>query len=164
MSRGRTAIAGKVGKVWSLPRFWVSICSYKKQPVKIFWRGDSILYIKANFDKIDNLMMDKLQNEINIELVFVNKIMLDRRFQLIKIKIKNLQNLIPKIRVLLFSDINTKSNQIHINKIIHIATLQIYITLIQLAPDPQLRSHYLHIAHYNPKYHNTRLDFRQIVR
>ena len=30
----RAATAGKVGKVWSLPRLWVSIRSYKKQPVK----------------------------------------------------------------------------------------------------------------------------------
>ena len=36
--------------------------------------------------------------------------------------------------------------------------------LAQLPPDPQLRSHYLRIAHYNPRYRNTRLDFRQIVR
>jgi hypothetical protein len=33
----RAATAGKAGKVWSLPRFWVSICSYKKQLVKEFW-------------------------------------------------------------------------------------------------------------------------------
>ena len=32
----RAATAGKEGKVWSLPRFWVSINSYKKQPVKKF--------------------------------------------------------------------------------------------------------------------------------
>jgi hypothetical protein len=32
----RAATAGKEGKVWSLPRFWVSIRSYKKQPVKNF--------------------------------------------------------------------------------------------------------------------------------
>ena len=30
----RATLAGKAGKVWSLPRFWVSICSYEKQPVK----------------------------------------------------------------------------------------------------------------------------------
>ena len=30
-------MAEKAGNVWSLPRFWVSICSYKKQPVKKFW-------------------------------------------------------------------------------------------------------------------------------
>ena len=33
----RAASAGKAGKVWSFPRFWVSIRSYKKQPVKKFW-------------------------------------------------------------------------------------------------------------------------------
>ena len=33
----RAATAEKAGKVWSLPRFWVSIRSYKKQPVKKFW-------------------------------------------------------------------------------------------------------------------------------
>ena len=33
----RAATAGKAGKVWSLPRFWVSIPSYKKQPVKKIW-------------------------------------------------------------------------------------------------------------------------------
>ena len=33
----RAAMAGKAGKVWSLPRFWVSIRSYKKQLVKKFW-------------------------------------------------------------------------------------------------------------------------------
>ena len=32
----RTVMAGKAGKVWSLPRFWVSMRSYKKQPVKTF--------------------------------------------------------------------------------------------------------------------------------
>ena len=32
----RAATAGKAGKVWSLARFWVSIHSYKKQPVKNF--------------------------------------------------------------------------------------------------------------------------------
>ena len=31
------ATAGKTPKVWALPRFWVSICSYKKQPVKNIW-------------------------------------------------------------------------------------------------------------------------------
>ena len=30
----RAATAGKAGKFWSLPRFWVSICSYRKQLVK----------------------------------------------------------------------------------------------------------------------------------
>ena len=33
----RDATAGKAGKVCSLPRFWVSIHSYKKQLVKNFW-------------------------------------------------------------------------------------------------------------------------------
>ena len=33
----RAATAGKEGKVWSVPRFWVSILSHKKQPVKNFW-------------------------------------------------------------------------------------------------------------------------------
>ena len=28
------ATAGKAPKAWALPRFWVSILSYKKQPVK----------------------------------------------------------------------------------------------------------------------------------
>ena len=32
----RAATAGKADKVWSLPRFWVSKLSYKKQPVKNF--------------------------------------------------------------------------------------------------------------------------------
>ena len=32
----RAATAGKAGKGWTLPRFWVSIRSYKKQPVKKF--------------------------------------------------------------------------------------------------------------------------------
>ena len=32
----RATTAGKAGKVW-LPRFWVSICSYKKQPVEKIW-------------------------------------------------------------------------------------------------------------------------------
>ena len=30
----KAATTGKAGKVWSLPRLWVSIRSYKKQPVK----------------------------------------------------------------------------------------------------------------------------------
>ena len=29
--------AGKASKAWALPIFWVSICSYKKQPVKKIW-------------------------------------------------------------------------------------------------------------------------------
>ena len=32
----RAATACKAPKAWALPRFWVSICSYKKQPVKKF--------------------------------------------------------------------------------------------------------------------------------
>ena len=35
ISRGATT--GKAPKAWALPRFWVSICSYKKQPVKKIW-------------------------------------------------------------------------------------------------------------------------------
>ena len=31
------ATAGKAPKAWALPRFWVSIHSYKKQPVKKIW-------------------------------------------------------------------------------------------------------------------------------
>ena len=34
--KGRAATAGKAGKVWSLPKFWISVCSYKKQLVKKF--------------------------------------------------------------------------------------------------------------------------------
>ena len=33
----RGATAGKAPKAWALPKFWVSIGSYKKQPVKKFW-------------------------------------------------------------------------------------------------------------------------------
>ena len=33
----RAATAGKAPKAWALPRFWVSICSYKKQLVKKTW-------------------------------------------------------------------------------------------------------------------------------
>ena len=29
--------AAMAAEDWSLPRFWVSIRSYKKQPVKTFW-------------------------------------------------------------------------------------------------------------------------------
>ena len=32
----RAATAGKAPKAWALPRFWVSIHSYKKQPVEKF--------------------------------------------------------------------------------------------------------------------------------
>ena len=31
------ATTAKAAKDWSLPRFWVSICSYNKQPVKKNW-------------------------------------------------------------------------------------------------------------------------------
>ena len=34
---GRGATAGKAPKAWALPRFWVSIRSYKKQPVEKIW-------------------------------------------------------------------------------------------------------------------------------
>ena len=30
-------MAGKAPKAWALARYWVSICSYKKQPVKKLW-------------------------------------------------------------------------------------------------------------------------------
>ena len=30
-------MAGKAPKAWALPRFWVSIHTYKKQPVKKIW-------------------------------------------------------------------------------------------------------------------------------
>ena len=33
----RAATAGKAPKAWALSRFWVSIHSYKKQPVKKIW-------------------------------------------------------------------------------------------------------------------------------
>ena len=33
----RAAMAGKAPKAWALPRFWVSIRSYKKQLVKEIW-------------------------------------------------------------------------------------------------------------------------------
>ena len=33
----RAATAGKAPKAWTLSRFWVSIHSYKKQPVKKIW-------------------------------------------------------------------------------------------------------------------------------
>jgi hypothetical protein len=33
----RGATAGKAPKAWALPRFWISICSYKKQLVKKIW-------------------------------------------------------------------------------------------------------------------------------
>ena len=35
--RGRGATAGKAPQGWALPRFWVSIRSYKKQRVKKIW-------------------------------------------------------------------------------------------------------------------------------
>ena len=35
--QGRHATSGKAPKAWSLPRFWVSIRSYKKQLVKKTW-------------------------------------------------------------------------------------------------------------------------------
>ncbi len=33
----RAATAGKAPKAWALPRVWVSIHSYQKQPVKKIW-------------------------------------------------------------------------------------------------------------------------------
>ena len=33
----RGATAGKAPKAWALPRFWVSIRSYKKPPIKKIW-------------------------------------------------------------------------------------------------------------------------------
>ena len=35
--QGRHGSHGMAAKVWSLPKFWVSIRSYKKQPVKKIW-------------------------------------------------------------------------------------------------------------------------------
>ena len=33
----RAVRAGKAGKVWSFPRFWISIHPYKEQSIKKFW-------------------------------------------------------------------------------------------------------------------------------
>ena len=37
MPRVRAATVGKAPKAWALFRFWASIRSYKKQPVKKIW-------------------------------------------------------------------------------------------------------------------------------
>ena len=37
VDKTRAATAGKAPKAWALPRFWVLIRSYKKQPVKKNW-------------------------------------------------------------------------------------------------------------------------------
>ena len=36
-SKSRAATTGKAPKAWALPRFWVSIRSFKEQPVKKIW-------------------------------------------------------------------------------------------------------------------------------
>ena len=37
LMNARAATAAKAAKDWSLPIFWVSMNSYKKQPVKTIW-------------------------------------------------------------------------------------------------------------------------------
>ena len=51
----RAATAGKAGKVWSFPRFWVSIRSIKKQPVKKFW-GRILDLAWLNFAVASNIL------------------------------------------------------------------------------------------------------------
>ena len=59
-SKSRAATTGKAPKAWALPRFWVSICSFKKQPTVVhvtirvgtlsIWRGVSHMwYMSRDF-------------------------------------------------------------------------------------------------------------------
>ena len=53
----RGATTGKVPKAWALPRFWVSIHSYKKQPVKKIWvRILGLAWLKFAVAPLDNIM------------------------------------------------------------------------------------------------------------
>ena len=57
----RAATAGKAGKVWSFPRFWVSIRSYKKQLVKKF--GGRILdlaWLKFTVAALSHASLDRI--------------------------------------------------------------------------------------------------------
>ena len=63
-------MAGKAGKVWSLPRFWVSIRSYKKQPVKKIWgRILDLAWLKFAVAALtSNKASDFLEREFQIPL------------------------------------------------------------------------------------------------
>ena len=67
----RGATAGKAPKAWVLPRFWVSIHSYKKQPVKKLWgRIMGLAWLKfvaAPLYTTLNLHRIKYQNSIRLE-------------------------------------------------------------------------------------------------
>ena len=50
----RATTAGKVPKAWALPRFWVSIRFYKKQPVKKRWgRIQGLAWLKFAMAALD---------------------------------------------------------------------------------------------------------------
>ena len=52
----RGATAGKAPKAWALPRFWVSIRSYKKQLVKKIWgRILGLVWLKFTVAPLDFL-------------------------------------------------------------------------------------------------------------
>ena len=58
-------MAGKAPKAWALPRFWVSIGSYKKQLVKKIW-GRILGLALLKFSVVRAPVVDRqLENEKN---------------------------------------------------------------------------------------------------
>ena len=73
----RGATAGKAPKAWALPRFWVSIRSYKKQPVKQIWGrifAPEFAYLLVSYISVLQtlkLNVQKRFNETRYAYVFV---------------------------------------------------------------------------------------------
>ena len=70
--KSMAATARKAGKVWSLPRFWISIHSYKKQPVKKF--GGRILDLALLKFAVAALHNVKSTVKMSICVVFLENI------------------------------------------------------------------------------------------
>ena len=66
----RDAMAGKAPKAWALPRFWVSIRSYKLQPVKKIWGRISRVIWHFSFWRLSK--SEKL-SELKPPLTYVHK-------------------------------------------------------------------------------------------
>ena len=72
--------AKTVAKVWSLPRFWISISSYKKQPIKkkggrildLAWLKFAVAALGINLTKIAHNVLDLLT--LVLKIIYSEKV------------------------------------------------------------------------------------------
>ena len=76
----RAATAGKAPKAWALPRFWISISSYKKQPIKkkggrildLAWLKFAVAALGINLTKIAHNVLDLLT--LVLKIIYSEKV------------------------------------------------------------------------------------------